>query len=268
LASIANTSRSGRKKRTPLLQLRAWPSRHWPEPWSNFTTRPTSGAVMAWTLVDGPGRPPGIWPPARPFGEVSVSPALHRVVPKPLQTLPSETTVVWLPENRTPAYTVLPLGLTASARGVSPNSVMIRSGVPPSVLPSAAGSNTQTSARPTPAVMSCGSPAPGTPAMLAWTRCCPRCAVVTNARCGLPANTMSRGSSPTSSVRTTRGFRGAVTSTTLMLSERWFTTHTSVLERTATDTGSMPTATLVRRARFPAPPTPNTSRRLFGVLTT
>ena len=41
-----------------------------------------------------------------------------------------------------------------------------------------------------------------------------------------PAKTMSRGSSPTSSVRTTRG-GVAPTSTMLTLSERWFTTHTS-----------------------------------------
>ena len=37
---------------------------------------------------------------------------------------------------------------------------------------------------------------------------------------------MSRGSSPTSSVRVTRG-GVAATSTTLTLSDRWFTTHTS-----------------------------------------
>ncbi len=56
----------------------------------------------------------------------------------------------------------------------------------------------------------------------------------------VPANTMSRGSSPTSSVRVTRAGL-ADRSTMLTLSERWFTTHTSVFVRAATATGSKPT---------------------------
>ena len=65
----------------------------------------------------------------------------------------------------------------------------------------------------------------------------------------LPANTMSRGSSPTSSVATTRDSVASVglISTTLTLSERWFTTHASVrparFVRAATATGSRPTGT-------------------------
>src|SRR5262245_27027492 len=80
-----------------------------------------------------------------------------------------------------------------------------------------------------------------------------------------PANTMSRGSSPTSSVRTTLGGSDA-TSTTLTLSERRFTTQTSPGERTATATGSKPTGTAARCVR-PVAPTSKISRRLSGVLT-
>jgi hypothetical protein len=49
---------------------------------------------------------------------------------------------------------VLPSLLTASARGMSPKSVMIESGVPPIVVPGFVASNAQTSARPTPGVVS------------------------------------------------------------------------------------------------------------------
>jgi hypothetical protein len=78
---------------------------------------------------------------------------------------------------------------------------------------------------------------------------------------------MSRGSSPTRRVRFTRGWYGNETSTTLMLSERWFTTQTSPGVRTATETGSRPTATVERRFRPPVALTWKISRRLFGVLT-
>src|SRR5262245_42063488 len=152
--------------------------------------------------------------------------------------------MVPLPDLKAAAYTVPPSVLTASARGVSLNSVTMRSGTPPSALPGALASNTHTSARPTPGVVSCGSPAPGTAASDGAVRCCPRCAVVMNARPAPgPANTMSRGSSPTSSVRTTRGGSDA-TSTTLTLSDRWLTTQTSPDERAATATGSRPTGTV------------------------
>ena len=106
-------------------------------------------------------------------------------------------------------------GLTASARGVSVKKLMILTGVPPSVVPSCAGLNTHTSARATEGVVSCGSPAPGTPAIDGSVRCWPRCAVVMNASPAVPANTMSRGSSPTSSVRVTRGVPLSVTMLTL-----------------------------------------------------
>jgi hypothetical protein len=66
---------------------------------------------------------------------------------------------------------------------------------------------------------------------------------------------MSRGSSQVSSVRTTRQRSGVVASicTTLTLSERWFTTHTSVLVRAATATGSSPTWTSAASVSVPAP---------------
>ena len=77
----------------------------------------------------------------------------------------------------------------------------------------------QTSARAMPGVVSFGSPAPVTAESEGSVRCCPRCAVVMNARAlDAPAKTMSLGSSPTRSVRTTCG--GVVlVSTMLMLSD-------------------------------------------------
>ena len=76
---------------------------------------------------------------------------------------------------------------------------------------------------------------------------------------------MSRGSSPTSSVRVTRaGFDE--TSTMLIESETWFTTQSSPSLRSATETGSMPTRTDPTLVR-PAPETAKISTRLSGVLT-
>ena len=84
-----------------------------------------------------------------------------------------------------------------------------------------------------PSVVNCGSKPPF----------CPRCAAVMKARdLAGPANTMSRGSSPTSSVRFTVGGLAA-TSTMLTRSESRFTTHTSPFDRAATATGSRPTGT-------------------------
>src|ERR1044071_1949721 len=141
---------------------------------------------------------------------------------------------------------------------------MILVGVPPSVLPRFAGLNTQTSARGTDGVVSCGSPAPGTPLIDASVRCWPRCAVVMNALPAVPANTMSRGSSPTSSVRVTCGTPLSVTM--LTLSDRWLTTQTSVLLRAATATGSRPTGTRLENVR-PLAETLKISSVPFGVLT-
>ena len=147
---------------------------------------------------------------------------------------------------------------------MSVKKLRILTGVPPSVSPRLAGLNTQTSARGTDGVVSCGSPAPGTPASEGSVRCWPRCAVVMNARFDAPANTMSRGSSPTSSVRATCGVPDSVT--TLTLSERWFTTQTSPLSRAATATGSRPTGTRAANARPPAV-TLKISSEPLGVLT-
>src|SRR3954468_3414958 len=155
-------------------------------------------------------------------------------------------------------------GLTARARGVSVKKLMILTGVPPSVLPRFAGSNTQTSARGTDGVVSFESPAPDTPAIDGSVRCWPRCAVVMNARPDAPANTMSRGSSPTSSVRVTCGVPDSVT--TLTLSDRWLTTQTSVLLRAATATGSSPTGTRDENVS-PLAVTLKMSSVAFGVLT-
>ena len=71
----------------------------------------------------------------------------------------------------------------------------------------------------------------------------------------VPPNTMSRGSSPVRSVRTTRERLASVgsISTMLTLSEREFTTHASTrparFVRAATATGSRPTGTSATSAR-------------------
>ena len=79
-----------------------------------------------------------------------------------------------------------------------------------------------------------------------------------------PAKTISRGSSPTSKVRTTWGV--PTSETMLMLSDMWLTTQTSVLLRAATATGSRPTGTW---AVCVSEPTPiwYASSVPFGVLT-
>lgn len=82
------------------------------------------------------------------------------------------STVVRLPERKIPAYTREPSPVTASARGASPNSVRVAAGSPCGAVPSTAASNTHTSARPTPEVVSAGCTG----------LFCPRCAVVTKAR--------------------------------------------------------------------------------------
>ena len=232
-ASMANTSSSGKVNRTTALQSRPLLSRHLPSALA-FTIKPTRGAGALAAFVAGPLTEPGMALP-------DIVQGLSLL--KPSHGSSDEMLVVWLPEWCTAAYTVLPSGVAARARGVSPRKVTMASGRPPRLLPRALASNTHTSARPTPALVSCGSPAPGTPARPGSLRCWPRRAVVMKARWRFaPANTMSRGSSPTSSVRTTRGGL-ALTSTMLTLSDKWFTTHTSAALRTATATGSTPTGT-------------------------
>ena len=79
------------------------------------------------------------------------------------------------------------------------------------------------------------------------------------------AKATSVGSSPTTSVA--RTFRAA-TSTTLTLSERWFTTHTSFVPgRTARLTGSRPTGTFPARASEPSAAIVKIARRPSGVST-
>ncbi len=94
LALMAKTSRSGREKRTALFQLRPSSSCHWLTVLLNLTIRPTSGWAVPWKLMLGAGRPPGITEP------------LTLQVPAaapPLQTSPSESVVVWLPDWKTAA---------------------------------------------------------------------------------------------------------------------------------------------------------------------
>src|SRR5262245_6530951 len=253
-ASTAKTSRSGRLKETVESQLRPIVSTQFVP--LNLTMMPTSGAGSPRALSEGPITPPG-------------APAWQFVPPltwKPSQTTFSSIAVVRLPEWNAATNTVVPS--VARPRGVSAKNERMRTGLPPTAVPGVVASKTQTSARPTPSVASWGSPAPGTPEIEASVRCWPRCAVLMKARFPpVPANTMSRGSSPTSSVRETRG-GVAARSTMLTLSERWFTTQTSVFERTAIATGSMPTGTENAGESTPPSPTLNTSSRLSWMFVT
>src|SRR5438094_4149950 len=107
-ASIVKTSSSGRENRTALFQFRWSSSSQARVVGLNLTMRPTCGCGSPAQLVVGGGRPPGMGSP----------PTMHGAAL--LHTSPSLSVVVWLPEWKTAAYTVLPSGLTASARGVSP----------------------------------------------------------------------------------------------------------------------------------------------------
>jgi hypothetical protein len=93
----------------------------------------------------------------------------------------------------------------------------------------------------------------------------------TNARCGVPAKTTSRGSSLV--LRDFTTFM-VMRLTTLTVSERVLTTQASLLPRARTVAGSMPTGTdPIHAGEAPLPPTPpparvKTSRVPAAVLTT
>lgn len=90
----------------------------------------------------------------------------------------------------------------------------------------------------------------------------PGCAQETNARVGVPANTMSEGSLDVPSVARTRIPERL---TMLMESEMKFATHTSSAVRNRTEHGSRPTHTLPSETGTPFV-RPKTSRRLSGRL--
>ncbi len=153
---------------------------------SNWTIRPVRGGAVPSIPRSGPG------------------------LSRPPLGISSSMTVVRLPELNTAVYTLLPSALRARPRRVSPNILRMVAGSPPSWKPGLLASNTQTSARPIPGVVSCGSK--GT----FW----PRCAAVIKAHLSFsPANTISLGSSPTSSVLCRRA-GDADTSMMLTLSDR------------------------------------------------
>jgi len=88
----------------------------------------------------------------------------------------------------------------------------------------------------------------------------------TKARSGEPAKTTSKGSSPVSMVAATRM---KARSTTLIVSETLFTTHTSVALRARTETGSTPTDTEPAWRRYGGfESVSKTSIRPSGVLAT
>src|SRR5581483_7461654 len=128
-ASIRNTSLSGSANGTSALQLRLI----------------SSTQLVPLNLTMSPV-----------FGRPGVEPGGFGGRPPLLVTAGSVMVVVWFPEWNAAAYTVAPFGLTASARGVSAKSFTTDSGTPPGVFPGFVASNTQTSARPTPAVVSWG----------------------------------------------------------------------------------------------------------------
>src|SRR5262249_53308983 len=163
LASIENTSVSGSRKRNTWSQTRPAVSSQWPVALLNLTIIDTSGACSPLASVAGPRLPPGDGEPSSLVHEVFGS--------KPSQMKNSGTIEVWLPVWKPATNTVFLSALTASARGVSVKKLMILTGVPPIVFPRFAGLNTQTSARGTPCVVSCGSPAPGTLEIDASVRC-------------------------------------------------------------------------------------------------
>src|SRR5690349_11612564 len=138
---MRKTSKSGSEKGTG--QLRPSSSCHVPEIGLNLTISPVSGPAVPAKLVFGAGRPPG----PDPHGG-ALAPPSHTCV--------SLSAVVRFPESNTAAYTLVPSGLTARARGVSPKSVMTLTGLPSRLVPRFAGLNTHTSARPTPCVVSDG----------------------------------------------------------------------------------------------------------------
>lgn len=106
-ASIPNTSSSGSERGTNALQSRPSSSRHVPVAASKRTICETGGASS----------------PARLRSGSSVAPAAFTTV--------AGIAVVWLPEAKLAAYTRLPSGLAARARGASPNSVSTAIGSPP-----------------------------------------------------------------------------------------------------------------------------------------
>ena len=142
---------------------------------------------------------------------------------------------------------MLPSGLTARARGVSAKKLRIVDRLAAQRVPRHCREHRRIEdpdVGPTDALgRELGIAGAGHPAIEGSTRCWPRCAVVMKARSrAVPAKTMSRGSSPTSSVRTVRA--GDVERSTIeTLSDRWFTTQTSLVVRAATATGSSPTGT-------------------------
>src|SRR5690242_14755478 len=76
VASIANTSVSGRLKRMPLFQLRPSSSSQRLVVLSNLTIRPTSGAVVPCWLTLGPGLPPGTIGTSQAPPEIAVQSAV------------------------------------------------------------------------------------------------------------------------------------------------------------------------------------------------
>ena len=132
-ASMTNKSLSGRLNFTLADQsVRASSRQALP---SNFTIRPVPGAVTPSALVVIPGL---------------LAPTASRC-----------NTVVRLPDMKGAAYTVRPSALTASARGLSANSVRMVSGRPFRESSSCPASKTQTSARPVPGVVSAAGAKPG-----------------------------------------------------------------------------------------------------------
>ena len=212
---------------TMLVQLPPLASIHWPDAFLRTTRLWLPGIAGLLGFIGGlkpvPALGTGTTPPYGPAGLATslgmvVHPPCGEQKPPAWKVLPG-ITVVWLPLSKKAAYTVLPSGLTASARGCSPFS----------------------------------STSTGALFRLARSKACTlsRSAQLTKAFSGEPANTTSAGSF---SVATLRTVAFAVRSTMLISSLTWHTTHASLLLRTRTVTGSRPTG-MVALCAMPAGPT-------------
>jgi hypothetical protein len=163
--------------------------------------------------------------PTGGFGSDADSADRAAALPVPLTTV-SLMAVVRLPEWNTRPLDARAVGVRASARGVSPNIGMFAIGVPPSAAPERVASHTCTTARAVPAVVRFGRRR----AVLAAPRRRDEGAVAARPREHDVARLVAREQR----ARDARVAASRVDRTMLTLSERWFTTHTSVFVRAAT----------------------------------
>ena len=180
-----------------------------------------------------PGRPPGTWTPSTSHGAAAGAAVADRAF--------GDAWSSGCRSGRPPRRPCVPSGVAASARGVSPKSSRIVSGVPP--RRGAEVRRVEDPDQRARRALRWSAPAAPTPGRF-W----PRRAVVMKARVKTPPRRSARRRRcraarrrPAACAR--RAAASAATSTMLTLSDRWLTTQTSLLVRAATATGSRPTGT-------------------------